>query len=136
MNNLTLRDTIKSKSDQLNVDDLAGQPKMIQVEAINIVNDPQQPVHIYYAGGNNIPYKPCLTVRRILVGLWGDDDSLWIGRYMNLYVDPDVDYGKQKGIGGIRVNAMSHIPDRAKIKLTARRGIKKEYTIEVIQLNG
>lgn len=132
---ITLRDTIKSKSDQLNVDDLAGQTLMIMVERINLVNDPQQPLHIYYQGCNNVPYKPCLTVRRTLVGLWGDNENEWIGRWMNLYVDQDVDYGKQKGIGGIRVNAMSHIPERAAIKLTARRGIKKTYTIEVIPLN-
>jgi len=124
--------TIQSKSDQLNVDDMLGQERLITIEGVNVVNDPQQPIHIYYAGGNNIPYKPALTVRRILIALWGSDASLWAGRSMNLYVDQSVSYGKQKNIGGIRVNAMSHIQGKATLKLTASRGIKKEHTINVI----
>ncbi len=124
--------TIQSKSDQLNVDDMLGQERLITIEGVNVVNDPQQPIHIYYTGGNNIPYKPALTVRRILVALWGSDASLWAGRSMNLYVDQTVSYGKQKNIGGIRVNAMSHIQGKATLKVTASRGIKKEHTINVI----
>lgn len=135
MSNLTLRDTIKPKSDQLNADDLVGTEKMIQVEAVQIVNDPQQPVHIYYVGGDGRPFKPCLTVRRILIALWGDDENAWIGRYMNLYVDPTVSFGNQKNIGGIRVNAVSHIPSTATLKLTVRRGMKQEFNVQPINLN-
>ncbi len=139
MNNMVLRDTIKSKSDQLNVDDLLGGDRMIQVEGVNIVNDPQQPIHIYYVGCNNIPYKPCLTVRRILIALWGEDEygqaSHWVGRWMNLYVDPTVSYGKQKNCGGIRVNAVSNIPNVATVKATVKRGIKQEFKIQPITLS-
>jgi len=135
MSNLTLRDTIKPKSDQLNADDLVGTERMIQIEAVQIVNDPQQPVNIYYVGGDGRPYKPCLTVRRILIALWGDDENLWIGRFMNLYVDQSVSFGNQKNIGGIRVNAVSHIPSAASLKLTVRRVMKQEYTIQPINLN-
>lgn len=135
MNNLTLRDTIKPKSDQLNADDLIGTEMTIQVEHVQIINDPQQPVHIYYLNGDGRPFKPCLTVRRILIALWGDDENAWIGRLMNLYVDPTVSFGKQKNIGGIRVNAVSHIPSSASIKLSIRRGVKQEFTIQPIQLN-
>ena len=124
--------TTQSKSDQLNVDDMLGQERLITIEGVNVVNDPQQPIHIYYTGGNNIPFKPALTVRRILITLWGSDASLWAGRSMNLYVDQSVSYGKQKNIGGIRVSAMSHIKGKATLKLTAARGIKKEHTINVI----
>ena len=131
---LDVSGTVKSKSVQLNVDDMLGQEKYIVVEGVNVVNDPQQPIHIYYEGGNNTPYKPALTVRRILISLWGADANLWVGRHMNLYVDQTVNYGKQKGIGGIRVNAVSHIQSRATLKLTATRGVKKEHTINVINL--
>lgn len=135
MSGLTLRDTIKPKSDQLNADDLIGAEKLIQVEQVRIVNDAQQPVQIYFAGGDGRPFKPCLTVRRILIALWGDDESQWIGRWMNLYVDPTVSYGNQKNIGGIRVNAVSHIPSMATLKLTVRRGAKQEFQIYPINLN-
>lgn len=133
-NTITLRDTIRPKSDQLNADDLVGTERMIQVERVDIINDPQQPVHIYYVGGDGRPFKPCLTVRRILIALWGDNQNDWIGRFMNLYVDPTVSFGNQKNIGGIRVNAVSHIPSTATLKLTVRRGAKKEYVIQPINL--
>ena len=131
---MTLRDTIKPKSDQLNADDLVGTERTIQVEHVELVNNPQQPVNIYYFGGDGRPFKPCLTVRRILIALWGDNQDVWPGRFMNLYVDPTVSYGKQKNIGGIRVNAVSHIPSAATLKLTKTRGIKQEFTIQPIQL--
>lgn len=140
MNGLTLRGTIKSKSDQLNVDDLLGSERMIQVEAVNIVNDPKQPVHIYYYGCEGVPFKPCLTVRRILFTLWGEDEhgqaSHWAGRWMNLYADMTVSYGNQKEIGGLRVNAASHIKGAATLKLTVRRGAKQEFKIQPINLEG
>lgn len=136
MSGLTLRDTIKPKSDQLNADDLVGTEKMIQVEAVRIVNDPKQPVHIYYYGGDGRPFKPCLTVRRILIALWGDDENVWVNRWMNLYVDPTVSFGNQKNIGGIRVNAVSHIQAPASLKLTVRRGAKQEFKIQNINLEG
>lgn len=129
---LDVSNTVKSKADQLNVDDMLGQERFIVIEGVNVNNDPQQPIHIFYQGCNNIPYKPCLTVRRILIALWGSDANQWIGRAMNLYVDQTVSYGKQKGIGGIRVNAMSHIQGKATLKLTAARGVKKEHTINLI----
>lgn len=133
-NTITLRDTIRPKSDQLNADDLVGTERMIQVERVDIINDPQQPVHIYYVGGDGRPFKPCLTVRRILIALWGDNQNDWLGQFMNLYVDPTVSFGNQKNIGGIRVNAVSHIPSAATLKLTVRRGAKKEYVIQPINL--
>lgn len=128
--------TVKSKSDQLNADDLIGGDLMIQVEGVNVTNDPKQPVQIFYYGCEGRPFKPCLTVRRILMALWGKDASLWAGRWMNLYVDPTVSFGKQRNIGGIRVNAMSHIKDSATLNLTVTRGNKKEFRIQLINLEG
>lgn len=48
---LDVSGTVKSKSVQLNVDDMLGQEKYIVVEGVNVVNDPQQPIHIYYEAG-------------------------------------------------------------------------------------
>ena len=134
---LDLSNTIKSnKSDQLNVDDLVSGPKMVQVEGVRLTNDPQQPIHIFYYGCEGKPFKPCLTVRRILVALWGQDGEQWANRWMNLYVDKTVSFGKQKNIGGIRVNGMSHIQGTANINLTSGRGVKTEYIIKPISLEG
>lgn len=128
--------TVKTKSDQLNADDLIGGDLMIQVEGVNVTNDPQQPVHVFYYGCEGKPFKPCLTVRKILVALWGKDASLWANKWMNLYVDPTVSFGKQKNIGGIRVNAMSHIQTAATLTLAVRRGAKQEFRIQPINLEG
>lgn len=128
--------TVKTKSDQLNADDLVGGDLMIQVEGVNVTNDPQQPVHVFYYGCEGKPFKPCLTVRKILVALWGKDASQWANKWMNLYVDPTVSFGKQKNIGGIRVNAMSHIQTAATLTLAVRRGAKQEFRIQPINLEG
>ena len=137
-----LSGTIKAKSDQLNADDLIAGPITIQVEGITRVSDPKQPIHIYYYGCEGKPFKPCLTVRRILIALWGKDGSQWANRFMNLYVDASVSFGSQKNIGGLRVNAVSHIVSAATISLTVRRGMKQHFVIQPIplennqQLNG
>ena len=132
---LDLSNTVKSnKSDQLNADDLISGPITVQVEAVELTNNAQQPVNIYYVGCDGKPFKPCLTVRRIIVALWGQDGHQWAGRWLNLYIDKNVSFGKQKNIGGIRVNAMSHIQDVANIKLTSGRGVKTQYTIHPIPL--
>ena len=131
---LDVSHTVKTKSDQLNADDLVAGDLMVQVEGVNVTNDPQQPVHIYYYGCEGKPFKPCLTVRKILVALWGKDAEQWAGRWMNLYVDPTVSFGKQKNIGGIRVNAVSHIQSAATLVLAVRRGAKQEFKVQPINL--
>lgn len=135
MEALDLSGTIKAKSDQLNADDLVAGPIMVQVEGVNLTKDPQQPVHIYYYGCENKPFKPCLTVRRILIALWGADGNQWADKWMNLYIDKSVSFGKQKNIGGIRVDAVSHISSAATISLSVRRGIKQQFVIQPINLN-
>lgn len=132
---LDLSGTIKAKSDQLNADDFMQGDKLVQVEGVNLTKDPQQPVHIYYYGCEGKPFKPCLTVRRILIKLWGGDGDQWAGKWMNLYVDQSVSFGKQKNIGGIRVNAVSHIPSVATISLSIRRGVKQHYQVHPIKLD-
>ena len=133
MDTLDLSGTIKAKSDQLNADDLVAGPITVQVEGVRLTNDPQQPVHIYYYGCDNKPFKPCLTVRRVLIALWGADGNRWANKWMNLYIDASVSFGKQKNIGGIRVDAVSHIASAATISLTVRRGMKQHFTIKPIQ---
>ncbi len=135
MEALDLSGTIKSKSDQLNADDLVAGPIIVQVEGVKLTNDPQQPVHIYYYGCENKPFKPCLTVRRILIALWGVDGNQWANKWMNLYIDKSVSFGKQKNIGGIRVDAVSHISSAATISLSVRRGVKQQFVIQPINLN-
>ena len=128
-----LSDTIEAKSDQLNADDLAGSTKTIKVTGVVRYSDKGIPAfHIDYEGGAGRPFKPCKSVRRVIMFAWGKDGSQWIGRSMTLYCDPTVIYAG-KEVGGIRVSHMSDIEKRISIKLTEKRGSKKEVFIDILE---
>ena len=67
-----LRDTILAKSDQLNADDIIGTGITITVTAVKRGDSAEQPVVIHYQGDNGRPYKPCKTMRRVLIAGWGE----------------------------------------------------------------
>lgn len=137
MNDMSdLSPTIKPKSDQLNADDLLVGP--MNVTITDIKSGPiDQPVHIYIEGQQ--PYKPCKTMRRVLITAWGSDGKAWIGKSMTLYCDPTVKFGGI-ALGGIRISHLSHIEQTLNMMLTATRGRKtqvivKPLVIENINLN-
>ena len=66
-----LRDTILAKSDQLNADDIIGTGITITVTAVKRGDSAEQPVVIHYKGDNGRPYKPCKTMRRVLISRMG-----------------------------------------------------------------
>jgi hypothetical protein len=68
---MNLAETIIPKSDQLNADDLITGTITVKITAVKGSNEPQQPVSIHYEGDNGKPYKPCKSMRRILVSAWG-----------------------------------------------------------------
>ncbi len=123
-----LRDTIVPKSDQLNADDLTGTQKIITVTAVKRGSTKEQPISVEYIGMEGRPYKPCKTMRRVLIAAWGEDGREWTGRSMRLYSDPDVKFGGVK-VGGIRINALSHIEKEMKILLTLARGNRGESKV-------
>lgn len=133
MNDITnLRDTIIPKSDQLNSDDLIGASRTITVTGVGRGNN-ESPLNVFYDGDDNRPFKPCKTMRRLMILAWGEDGNLWAGRAMTIYTDPEVKYAG-KSVGGIRISNMSHITKRIEINLTATRGSKKLYTIDPLQI--
>jgi hypothetical protein len=128
-----LSDTIEAKSDQLNADDLAGSTKTIVVTGVVRYSEKgEQCFYLDYQGGTGRPFKPCKSVRRVIMCGWGKDGSQWIGRSMTLYCDSSVIYAG-KEVGGIRVSHMSDIPKRITIKLTEKRGSKKEVFVEILE---
>jgi hypothetical protein len=128
----SLLPTIAAKSDQLNAEDLIGGPRTVRVTSVKVTASEDQPVWISFHGDDGKPFKPCKTVRRLLVRVWGDDSSLYAGREMTLYLDPEVKYGGMK-VGGIRVSHVSHIDRPQKFFLTETRGKKREVTVRPIQ---
>lgn len=127
-----LRSTIEPKSDQLNADDLIGTSKTITVTAVKS-GTPDQPVTINYEGDNGRPYKPCKSMRRVLIHLWGDDGRQWSGQSMTLYCDPEVRFGGVK-VGGIRISHMTGIDKPVDVALTVTRGKRAPYKIDPLKV--
>jgi hypothetical protein len=125
-----LSGTIAPKSDQLNSDDLIAGPRTIRVTRVSA--DPssaEQPVCIFFEGDGGKPYKPCKSMRRVLVACWGADGSAFSGRSMTLYRDPSVTWGGME-VGGIRISHLSHIDGERTMALTATKKARKPYTVK------
>lgn len=124
-----LRDTITPKSDQLNADDLVSTTMIVKVTAVKRGSSAEQPVSIEYENMNGRPYKPCKSMRRVLLASWGDDGREWVGRKMQLFCDPEVKFGGVK-IGGIRISHLSDIENDLEILLATARGKRSQYNVK------
>ena len=127
-----MRATVVPKSDQLNADDLLTGPVTVTVEGVRPGKDKEQPVCVDVSGYPGRPYKPCKTMRRVLIAAWGDDPKPWIGRRMTLYRDPEVMWGGLKQ-GGIRISHLSDIEGTRTFVLTQTRGKKAEFVIKALE---
>ena len=130
---MDLTPTITAKSDQLNADDLISGAITIKVTGIKGTSEPTQPIAIGYEGDNGKPYKPCKSMRRVLVAAWGANGAEYVGRSMTLYRDNDVSFGGIK-VGGIRISHMSHIDAPLTMALTVTRASRKPYTVGKLEV--
>lgn len=125
-----LSQTIAPKSDQLNADDLiGGTTKTIRVTKVSLVASPDQPIAINFEGDQGKPYKPCKSMRRVLVQIWGKDGNAYVGRSLTLFRDDKVKFGGMD-VGGIRISHMSHIDSAVTMALTATKASRKPYTVK------
>lgn len=124
-----LRDTIVPKSDQLNAEQLLGGPMTITITDVRRGMTDDQPIILSYAGDQGRPYKPCKSMRKVLVFAWGEDGRQWIGRSMTLFNNPEVMFGGVK-VGGIRISHLSDIERDIALSLTKTRGKKEQFTIQ------
>jgi len=120
-----VRKSIVPKSDQLNSDDLLTGPITVTIEGVKR-GDRDQPIVVEIAG--NRPYKPCKSMRRILIAALSDDPKKWIGHQMTLYCDPDVQWAGLR-VGGIRISHLSCLDKPKTFLLTQNRGKKAEVTV-------
>lgn len=124
-----LSHTIIPKSDQLNYDDLIAGPRTITVTKVDVgKKGSEQPVSIHFEGDDGKPYKPGLSMRRVLFQVWGGESQNYVGKSMTLFGDPTVKWAG-KAVGGIRISHMSHIDRPRSLMLTTTRGQKSEYTV-------
>lgn len=124
-----LSGTIVPKSDQLNAEQLLTGPLTITVTDVRVGSGDEQPITVHYAGENGRPYKPCKTMRKLLIFAWGKDGREWVGRSATLYNDPLVRFGGAE-VGGIRISHLSHIDRDINLSLTSTRGKKAPHTIK------
>lgn len=123
-----LRSTIIPKSDQLNSEQLLTGPITVTVSSVEI-GSKEQPVIVHYEGDNGRPFKPCLTMRKVLVLAWGENGNTWAGKSMTLYNDPAVKFGGAD-VGGIRISHMTDIERDIRVSLTATKGKKALYEVK------
>ena len=121
--------TITPNSDQLNADNLLAGPRTIVVRDVQGRDDPQQPINIFFDGDDGKPYRPCKSMRRVLVKVWGKDGKSYIGRSMTLYCDPTVTFGKI-AVGGIRISHMSGLDQDMTVAMTVSKSVRRPFTVK------
>lgn len=128
---------IVPKSDQINADDLISGPMTITIAEVRIKRGDEQPVDIYFEGSPKA-YRPCKSMSRVLVAIWGPDAGKYLGRSLTLYRDPNVRFGKD-AVGGIRISHMTDIPDakldngKVVMSLTATRAQRKPHVVRPLE---
>lgn len=128
-----LSQTVAPKSDQLNADDLIGKKSLtIKITDVKGVGG-DQPIAIHFEGDGGKPYKPCKSMRRALIFVWGEQGKTYIGKSLTLVRDPNVKFGGI-AVGGLRITHMSHIDKQQEFSLTETRGHRKPYIVQPLKV--
>lgn len=125
---MDISDTIKANSEQVNADDLIGGPATVRITSVER-GSAEQPVFIHTDTFEGRTYRPSKGMRRVLVSVWGAESSVWVGRSMTLFRNPDISFGREK-VGGIQISQMSHIDKAVTIPLTVTRGKRAPFTVQ------
>jgi hypothetical protein len=128
-----LSSAIVPKSDQLNADDLLTGPRTIKVTKVT-KRAGEQPISVHYEGDEGKPWKPCKSMCRVLVSLWGANGDEFAGRSLTLFTDPGVKWAGME-VGGIRISHMSHIETDTVLPLTVTKGKREPYRVKVLKVD-
>ncbi|ALS63596.1 hypothetical protein [Pandoraea apista] len=124
-----LRHTVVPKSDQLNAEQLLTADMTITVTDVRVGGGADQPVSIHYQNDDGRPFKPCKTMRKLLIFAWGEDGRRWIGKSMTLFNEPSVKFGGEV-VGGIRISHLSDIEKDIAVSLTSTKGKKAQHFVK------
>jgi hypothetical protein len=126
--------TIVPRSDQLNADSFVGGPKTYTVERVTgNEGNADQPVNFHFEG-EPLVFRPCKSMRRVIVKIWGPDAAKYAGRAMTLYRDPKVKWGGME-VGGIRISHMTGLEKAEVMALTETRAQRKPYTVQPLKID-
>ena len=126
---------VAPRSDQMNADDLMSGPRTVRITKVSGTGNGDQPVAVHFEGDEGRPFKPCKSMRRVMVAAWGREAAQYVGRSMTLYRDPKVAFGGME-VGGIRISHMSHIEKRLDLALTVTKAKRAPYRVEVLKQDG
>lgn len=134
MNAVDMSRFIAPKSDQLNADDLIGGPRTITITKVTgNEGNAEQPVNVFFEGDEGRPFRPCKSMRRVMVKIWGPDASKYVGHSMTLFRDPKVKWGGME-VGGIRISHMTGIDSTQVMALSESRQARKPYKVEPLKV--
>lgn len=120
---------VAPKSDQLNADDLIAGPRTVTITGVRGSGNSEQPVDVHFEGDDGKPFKPCKSMRRVMIAAWGADASQYAGRSMTLYRDPKVKFGGME-VGGIRISHMTHLERELVMALTVTQKKREPYKVK------
>lgn len=106
---------IVPKSDQINYEDLITGPITITITGVNVKQGAEQPVSISFEGSGKV-YRPCKSMSKVMVKVWGADSKAFVGHSMTLYGDPKVKWGGME-VGGIRISHMTGLSSSMELAL-------------------
>lgn len=123
-----MRAVIVPKSDQINADDMLAGPMTIRIAEVKVTPGTEQPVSMYFDGSEKA-FRPCKSMSRVLVAVWGPDSSQYVGNSMTLYRDPKVKWGGME-VGGIRISHMTGLDGPHVMVLAESKANRKPFTVK------
>ncbi len=127
---MSIAETIAAKSDQLNADDLLGGPIVVRITGVTVKKGEEQPVAVALDGYR--PFMPCKTMRRLMVAVWGPDEKVYAGRWLELYRDPKSKWAGAE-VGGVRIAKMSHIDREMTVVLAETKKSKAPWKVQPLR---
>lgn len=115
------------KSDQLDNVDLLSGPRDFTITSVS-PGPEDQPLNIGLAEFPR-PWRPGITMRRLLAAIWGPDASVYVGRRIRLYRDPNVSFGTDR-TGGTRLSHATHLDKKVTVTLPKSKGKFAAHTVE------
>jgi hypothetical protein len=125
---MDLTASIAPKSDQLNAEDFLTGPRTFTIESVT-KGSAEQPFDFHLVEAPGRAYRPSKSMRRVLVTAWGSEGSVYAGRRLTLYRDPEVTFGRDK-VGGIKISHLSDIDKPMSLALTVTRGKRAAHKVE------
>jgi hypothetical protein len=118
--------SIEPKADQINADDLLTGHRTFTIAGVRR-GSKEQPIQVDLVGETRA-YRPCKSMRRVLIAAFGDDPKEWVGKRVTLFCDKDVAWAGVK-VGGIRISHLSGLSHPHTFLITHSRGKRSEMTI-------